>query len=109
MTSTNKSGNGNKQSADTSKVEIQTETTRRLKIGEFSFEETSVNNKGVITMQGPTGKAQELSDDEVGNFVRFFVGFQRRQGRDDSVQDGRGQVTNESTDQRLKENKGGGK
>lgn len=114
MTTADKKGTTGTSAKDTQSnagVSMEVETTRRLKMLGFTFEETSVEGKGGITMSGPGTKDHALSDDEISAFVRFFVGFQRRQdrdGSDDTQADGRGQVQSEA-DGRLKENRGTGK
>jgi hypothetical protein len=110
MTTAGKSGSGSSsknqdQDNGNTGIEMEIETTRRLKVHGFAFEEKSIDGKGVISLSGNGIKDQELSEEEVSSFVRFFVGFQRRNDRgEDTVQDGRGQVTDASSDARLKGN-----
>jgi hypothetical protein len=87
-------------------VQVEVETTRRLKFGELVYEETSTNGKGAIIVSGAGFDSRELTEEEISGVVRFFVGFQRRQGRsDDSMAvDGRGEVRDPATDGRLKGN-----
>lgn len=113
MTTADKKGSTGTSAKDNQSnagVSMEVETTRRLKMLGFEFTETSVNGKGGITLSGPGQKDHALDDDEISAFVRFFVGFQRRQERDDggadTQADGRGQVNSE-TDGRLKENRSG--
>jgi hypothetical protein len=102
LTATHQSQTDDGSSSATS---VEIEQTRRLKVRGLSFEETTTNNKGSISLTGPGIDNQELTEEDVSNIVRFFVGFQRRSQRDDgAVVDGRGQVTNPATDARLKGN-----
>lgn len=95
---------GAKQDQTTS-VQVEVEVNRRLNVHGTIFEETQSEGRGVIRLGGDTEKARDMTDEEVGAIVRFFVGFQRRQGRsDDSVQDGRGQVQDPAHDARIKGN-----
>lgn len=107
---TSKGGTGKNQKDDdnnnnqSGQVMVEVEVNRRLLVGNVTYEETSVNGEGAIKVSGAGIDERELSDEEISGIVRFFVGFQRRRGRDDSVQDGRGQVTNPQSDARLKGN-----
>jgi hypothetical protein len=91
--------------SDESGVEI--EQTRRLKVRGVVYEETTVNGQGMINVKAESIIEQtDLTEDDVDNIVRFFVGFQRRSRRapGEGAVDGRGQVRDPSHDARLKGN-----
>ena len=102
---TQKQSSKDDESTQSSSTGVEIEQTRRLRVLGLSFEETSVNGIGKIKLSGEGVKDTELSEEDVGNVVRFFTGFQRRQDRGgQGASDGRGQVTDPSSDARLKGN-----
>ena len=69
-------------------IRVEVETTRRLKLGEVTYEETTDGGRSVIMVSGENILNREVGEDEIASIVRFFSSFQRRQGR--SGNDGRG-------------------
>lgn len=87
-------------------IRVEVETTRRLKLGEVTYEETTDGGRSVIMVSGENILNREVGEDEIASIVRFFSSFQRRQGRsgNDGAFNGRGEVRDASTDGRIKGN-----
>ena len=74
---TNKQPDNNQHSSDS---EVEIERTSRLRLHGLVFEEITVNetDQGTIKLTGANINDCNLTNEDVGNLVKFFASFQRR-------------------------------